>query len=248
MQILVDDLLTSYDVQGDGQPVLFLHGWGDNHQSFKQLTAHLPGLQAVLLDLPGFGKTQAPKEVWGLSEYAQFVADFLAKIDCQTTAIAGHSNGGAIAIRGLAQGILKADKLILLASAGIRDEYKGRKKALRVLAKGAKVLVSPLPKRLQRKLKVRAYQTIGSDLFVAEHLQETFKKVVTDDVLADAAKVKVPTLLVYGTADNATPPRYGEKLAQALPKADLKVIAEVGHFVQTEAPEIVADYIEEFLK
>src|SRR5690606_6749255 len=146
-------------------------------------------------------------------EYAQFVTSFLTKIQVQPVAIIAHSNGGAIAIRGLAAGELKTEKLILLASAGIRDEYKGRKKAVRLLAKGAKILTAPLPSRVQQKLKRKAYKAIGSDLFIAEHLQETFKRIVTDDVRDDAAKIAVPTLLVYGSEDTDTPVKYGQILA-----------------------------------
>src|SRR5690606_38998725 len=120
------------------------------------------------------------------------------------------SNGGAIAIRGMARGWLSADNLVLLASAGIRGEYKGRVKALRLITKAGKALTTPLPKSVKQRLRKKVYATVGSDMLVAEHLQETFKKVVTDDVREDAARLALPTLLIYGDQDDATPVRYAE--------------------------------------
>lgn len=248
MQVIVDSLLTAYDILGSGQPVLFLHGWGDNRHGLRPLALSLEGKQTVLLDLPGFGQTQAPPKAWGLDDYAAFVGDFLKKTEFKPVAIVAHSNGGAIAIRGLANGSLKTDKLVLLASAGIRDEYTARKKGLKLLAKGAKLLTAPLPKRAKHKLKRGAYNAIDSELFVAEHLQETFRKIVADDVMQDAARVNVPVLLVYGSDDESTPLRYGEKFAAVMPKAELKVVPGAGHFVHVDEADAVSTYLKDFLK
>lgn len=249
MEIVVDSLLTRYQSVGKGKTVLLLHGWGDSLSSFYDLSAKLSrNYQVVSLDLPGFGQTQAPPATWGLDDYAKFVANFAKKAGLtKIFAVVGHSNGGAIAIRGLANNTLKTEKLVLLDSAGVRSEYKGRKYALRVMAKAGKVLVSPLPKAPRENLRRKAYKLIGSDMFVAEHLQETFKKVVTDDVQADAAKIKVPTLLIYGQDDKATPPEFGEKLASKIAKSKLEIIEHAGHFAHHDQPEQVGQSVEEFL-
>ena len=127
--------MTEYRQSGTGKPVVLLHGWGDNMESWTGVAASLEGTHQVnILDLPGFGKSQAPKNTWGLNEYAEFVGEFLKKLEIIPEVIIGHSNGGAIAIRGLASGSLKADKLILLASSGIRDAYKGRTRVIRAIA------------------------------------------------------------------------------------------------------------------
>jgi pimeloyl-ACP methyl ester carboxylesterase len=249
MNIVVDGLLTNYQRVGKGKTLLLLHGWGDSAKAFQPFVQQFSqNYDVIALDLPGFGQTQPPQEVWGLDDYAGFVAAFIKKLGVDSVyALVGHSNGGAIAIRGLGNQQLQSEKLILLASAGIRGEYRGRKRILRAAAKVAKAATAPLPKRVQSKLKKRAYATIGSDLFVAEHLQETFKKVVTDDVLADARKLTLPTLLVYGSQDEATPPRYGEQLHKAIAGSTLKLIDQAGHFLPTEHYVEVAPIIKEFL-
>jgi pimeloyl-ACP methyl ester carboxylesterase len=248
MQVVVDSLLTQYEMQGEGKLVLVLHGWGDQARSFGPLQRSLAKRYRVLaLDLPGFGGTEAPKAVWDISDYATFVAHFLHKIgEKRVYVLVGHSNGGAIAIRGLAREELMADKLVLLGSAGIRGEYKGRVKALRLLAKAGKALTLPLPKSAKQALRKKAYKTIGSDMLVAEHLQETFKRVVTDDVRADAAKLTLPTLLVYGENDDATPVRYGELFHQVIEGSTLEVLPGAGHFVHLDRPDDVLRAIQEF--
>ena len=248
MQIVVNDLLTSYQLSGAGKLVVLLHGWGDSSQGSLALQAALAKhYQVFALDLPGFGGTKAPATAWGLNEYADFVAAALDKLELKSYAVVGHSNGGAIAIRGLAKGSLNASKLVLVASAGIRNQYSARNKALRLAAQTGKIIVSPLPARIQKKLKASAYKSVGSDLFVAEHMQETFKRIITDDVQADTARVQIPSLLIYGFEDTATPVYYGELLQSGLEHSELHVVPNAGHFVHLDKPAIVLGLIEEFL-
>jgi pimeloyl-ACP methyl ester carboxylesterase len=249
-QVVVDSLLTSYKVGGAGKTILLLHGWGDRAAGLKDLQAALSKKYKVIaLDLPGFGNTQAPTSDWDLNDYANFVSNFLNKIgDKKLHAIIGHSNGGAIAVRGLANGDFKADKLVLMASAGIRGTANARNKTLQLLAKIGKVLTAPLPKSVKNRLRRQAYQTIGSDMLLAEHLQGTFKKVVADDVRADAAKLKLPTLLLYGGNDEATPAWYGQTYHELIRGSKLEVLPETGHFIHLEQSQKIAAEIEEFLK
>ncbi|MCA9332142.1 alpha/beta hydrolase [Candidatus Saccharibacteria bacterium] len=250
MQVVVNALMTSYDKVGSGPAVLLLHGWGDSRKTFDTLINRLSdSFTLISLDLPGFGGSQSPNEPWGLDEYAKFVAEFLQKVECQNLmAVVGHSNGGAIALRGLGSGVFGADKLVLLASAGIRDHYRGRKKGLRLAAKTAKLMTKPLPKQVQARLRKKAYKAIGSDLFVAEHLQETFKRIITDDVQADAAKIHSPCLLIYGSEDSATPPGYGEIYRKLIDGSRLHIIAGASHFIHQSHTEQVSKLVEDFLK
>ena len=250
MQVVVDSLLTTYHSLGNnhGKTVVILHGWGDSSASWQAFGAQLSQrYRVVLVDLPGFGKTDQPAGVWGLDDYASFVAHFLSKIDVRAYALLAHSNGGAIAVRGLANGSLTAGKLVLLASAGVRTTYKGRKKALRMVAKTGKVLAAPLPAGVKHRLRRKLYTTVGSDMLVAEHLQETFKKVVGDDIQADAARLDLPVLLLYGEHDVSTPPDYGRLLHEHIDGSTLEIIGQAEHFVHQDQPAQVLKLVEEFL-
>jgi pimeloyl-ACP methyl ester carboxylesterase len=250
MQVIVDSLLTHYEVHGKGKVVLLLHGWGDSAAGLAKLQAALAKkYKVVAVDLPGFGSSQAPEGAWGLDDYAYFVSHFLAKIEAEKLhVLVGHSNGGAIAVRSLARGWLGADKLVLLASAGVRGEYKGRVKAIRMITKAGKALAAPLPKAVKHKLRKKVYKTVGSDMLVAEHLQETFKKVVTDDVREDASHLTLPTLIIYGDQDESTPQSYGKMFHEAIQGSQLEIVPGAGHFVHTDKPEVVVKALLGFFK
>ncbi|HUB93585.1 MAG TPA: alpha/beta hydrolase [Verrucomicrobiae bacterium] len=249
MQVVVKSLLTSYVRIGRGRPVLILHGWGDTGRSWygfaEQLAKHY---EVIVPDLPGFGDSQTPQEVWSLDDYAVFVSAFTRKVGVQPYAVIGHSNGGAIAIQGITTSRMRSERLVLLASSGIRGEDKGRRTAWKIVAKTGKAIVAPLPTSTKQKLRRKLYRAAGSDMLVAEHLQETFKNVVGQDMRHVASEVDVPTLLVYGEADTDTPPHYGELLAAAIHGSQFKLLPSTGHFLQIDSPTEVLQLVEDFLQ
>ncbi len=248
MQSVVSEILTTYSSAGKGRDVLLLHGWGDDHRTFEGLVHALSkDYHVTALDLPGFGASEPPREVWGLDEYAAFLAAFVQKQDIKPYAVIAHSNGGAVAIRAIARDSLAADKLILLASAGIRDRQKIRRLVLKIIAKTGKAFTFWLPERHKRKLRTKLYGAAGSDMNVVPHLQETFKKTVRQDVQTDAAKLSLPTLLVYGADDKATPVLYGRIFNKLIKGSKLEVIEGSGHFVHHDKAPEVLKYIQEFL-
>src|SRR3989344_1889749 len=103
MQIVTNSLITTYTRAGKGKTVVLLHGWGDSLASFRGVEGQLAkSFDVINVDLPGFGQTQAPHEVWNLDDYANFVADFLKKVEANDVyGFIGHSNGGALLIRGI---------------------------------------------------------------------------------------------------------------------------------------------------
>ena len=73
MKLIVYNLATEYTIEGAGGTALFLHGWQDNLHTWDSLASLLaPMYRVVRLDLPGFGKTELPRETWNLYNYIQF--------------------------------------------------------------------------------------------------------------------------------------------------------------------------------
>ncbi|HET8669112.1 MAG TPA: alpha/beta hydrolase, partial [Candidatus Saccharimonadales bacterium] len=249
MQVVVDSILTHYVRGGEGNVVVIVHGWADSSAGLHNLGAALSHhYDVIALDLPGFGKTDTPGNAWGLNEYAAFVGNFLKKIGVrQVWAFIGHSNGGAIVMRGVAQGRLEADRVVLLASAGIRNVYKGRTRALRLMAKTGKVFTAPLSASIKKKIRRKVYKTVGSDMLVAEHMQETFKRIISDDVRQDAAQLTQPVLLLYGEDDESTPIWYGEQFHELMANSTLEILPGAGHFVHLDRRKDVEDAILRFL-
>ncbi len=248
MQVVVDSLMTQYTRLGKGKSILIIPGWANDskvwHSFQLQAARHY---DVTVIDLPGFGGTQTPPTAWGLSEYGAFIKAFLNKINLRPQVIIGHSNGGAIAIRSLASNELQANQLVLIGSAGIRTSYKGRTKVLRLLTKSGKLLTLPLPTKTKKRIRRKVYSTIGSDMLVAEHLQASFKKIVEDDVQSDAAKLSLPTLLLYGEKDDQTPVSYGRQFHELINGSVFEIITGGGHLLQLDQPEEVIQRIEEFI-
>ena len=85
-------------------------------------------------------------------------------------------------------------------------------------------------------------------MLVAPHLKETFKKTVAQDVQKDAAKINIPSLLIYANQDKAVPVEDGETIAKLISGSKLIVLDKAGHFVHQEKADEVNNIIKEFLK
>ena len=250
MQVVVNKLVTNCELSGNGKLVILLHGWGDNLHGLeplhKNLTRHF---QVLSVDLPGFGSTEAPKEIWNLDNYSHFVADLLEKLELNDLyAAIGHSNGGAVLIRAISLGVIKPERLILLAASGIRSKQPAKRFALQVIAKTGNAATIWMPERYRQALRKSLYGAAGSDLLVMPQLQETFKKTVRQDVQADAATISIPTLLLYASNDQSLPHGSGKRYQELIPNSRLEVISDAGHFLHLDQPDKVSALVEEFLQ
>lgn len=250
MQLIVNDLIVNYQLSGHGKLVLLLHGWGDRAKGLAELQQQLAvDYQVVALDLPGFGDSQAPKGVWSLDDYGLFVHDFLKKLKLEMPfAVIGHSNGGALAIRAVSLQQLKPQKLVLLAASGVRTGSSARRVAIQMVAKAGGFITKYMPRRHRSALRKRLYQTVGSDMLIVPQLQETFKKTVRQDVQQDAAKLELPTLLIYAENDQAVPLTDGQRYRHLIKNSQLLIVPEAGHFLHLERPKLVIARIQDFLK
>src|SRR5438067_3542048 len=80
---------------GSGPPwVLALHGWRRTQRDWNDV---LVGLDAIALDLPGFGATPLPDRPWGSPEYAAAVTPVLEREFDGPAVVIGHSFGGRVA-------------------------------------------------------------------------------------------------------------------------------------------------------
>ena len=249
MKIIVQNLATEYLDEGTGKVVLFLHGWQDNLHTFNSLVSLLsPRLRIIRLDLPGFGKSEVPKETWDLDHYVRFVNDFIQKLNIQVDTLVGHSFGGRIAIKGEATKNLQAQKIILICSAGIAKNRTFRNLVFKLLAKIGGLITYIPPLIFWREgLRKRMYSFIGSDYLNTGALREIFLKIISEDLSASAKKITTPTLLIWGENDTETLLSDGKQLAGLIPNSKLKVISGTGHFVHKEKSQEVAKLVQEFL-
>jgi pimeloyl-ACP methyl ester carboxylesterase len=202
------------------------------------------------LDLAGFGGSQPPETAWGLKAYATHVRDTLLKIaitQSDISVLVGHSNGGAIAVMAVSEGLLSPKSLVLIASAGVRNIDDAKKTSLKLLTKFGKGGSLLLPKSKREALRKKYYASIGSDMLAVPHMEATYKRIIKEDIVQAAEKITVPTLLIYGELDTATPPSHGVVLQQAIRGSDLRVVQGADHFVHQHHTDDVLEYMRKFL-
>lgn len=247
MNVIVDGLMTSYQKTGKGETLLLIHGWGDSAKTFSALADQLKGsYQIVALDLPGFGGSQTPTELWGTAAFADFTRHFIKKLGLKPLAVVGHSFGGAVAIE-LAGNRPFFKDLILLASAGVRNKKSLKSAASKVGAKTAKPLLLIIPRDKRDRLKRKVYDSIGSDALLLPHMEAIYRRIVAEDMRPAANQINIPTLLIYGSSDKATPIKDGHILNRAIRNSRLEIIM-AGHFLHQEEPERIASLIRDFLE
>lgn len=249
MKILVNNLATEFTDQGNGLVMLFLHGWGDTPHTFNALVTEFgPSWRVIRLNLPGFGRSEPPEESWGVGNYARFVQAFIGKLGISIDVLVGHSFGGRIALKGVANGLLQPKRLVLIGSAGLAQRNTIRNILFKILAKVGKAALFPFPVDAKERLRRKLYEYAGADDFLrAGVLKETFLKVIGEDLSHSARNVHVPTLLIWGEDDTATPLSEGKRLNALISGSKLDIIKDAGHFVHQEKPSEVAWAIERFV-
>lgn len=251
MKIIVNGLATEYKDEGEGPVLLFLPGWMNTISTFDGLASRLVQKYRIIrLDFPGFvgGGTEAPASHWGVSEYANFTRAFIEKIGLKSYTLVGHSFGGRVAIKGTAEGILTPEKVVLIASAGIAKHRTIYNRILTLLAKIGKLILYIPPLTIWRKtLRKKLYQQLGSDYLAAGALSQIYINVIQEDLKEYAQKIKVPTLLIWGSKDNMVPLSDGELFKQLIAGSTLEVFEGVGHSPHQEKPEEVVRLISNFI-
>jgi len=250
--IQIKGLTVNYKTFGEGEPLLVLHGWGGSSESYLQLKDYLQdSFKLYIPDLPGFGKSEPPKEVWDVSRYMEFANDFATEIGLDKFLFFGHSFGGRVCIKFLNKYPEKVKALILCASAGIKHELTTKQKAGKAVSKiGKKVFKLPGVNKLEKVARKILYKSIGEHDYekLSSTMKESFKKVIAEDLQPLIKNIKVPTLIVWGKQDGMTPLSDAYIFEKEIEGSKLKVIDEARHGVHKQAPEKLGSYIKEFIK
>ena len=245
MNIEIGGVNANYRVQGEGEWLLLLHGWGADLRSFERIFKDLSAVRKVVApDLPGFGLSGDPTGEWGVGDYAAWVVNFMDALGIDHAAVLGHSFGGRIAIK-LASSPATAgriDRLILTGSAGLRRKRslfgRLRRKVLQFLSR----LFPALRDRYGRLFASRDY------LAASPLLRKCLIRVVGEDLAPLLPRISQSTLLVWGARDTETPLADGEVMKSLIPDSRLRVFPDAGHFAFLNRPEEFSGLLKEFLR
>lgn len=221
---------------GTGPPVVVLHGWGGRIESMAPVLRCLEGsFRLVALDLPGFGQSPAPGSAWGTPDYAAFVHSVARSVGVEKAHFVGHSYGAKTSLWLAATRPEAVSKVIAVGSSGIRTPPSARVRAKRAVSRAARAVgrLGPPGARLRDRL----YDAIASeDYREAGELRPILVRVVNEDLGELLPQVRSPTLLVWGSEDEAAPLSHGRRMEQLIPDAGLVVFDGAGHFAYLDDP------------
>jgi pimeloyl-ACP methyl ester carboxylesterase len=227
--------------------VVFLHGSGGSHHTFRDQWAGLKGVaRLVIPDLPGHGRSGGPP-LESVDACAAWVADFVGEIGLDRFLLAGHSMGGAIALQAALNGIGGLEALVLLGTgARLRISpviFEGMGERFREFApEFVGWMTSAASSDLLREDVTADILSTRPATFLADfHACNRF------DVMNRLGEIRVPTLVVNGDDDRLTPLKYGEYLAVNIPGAVLKIIHGAGHLAMLEKAAEVNNTIAAFI-
>jgi len=248
--VRINGLETYYTAEGQGPPVVLLHGWGSSRQSLTPLCSALATTFRVLaVDLPGFGWSQPPPSAWGTQEYASHILRLMQEVRIDRAALVGHSFGGRIAIALAATQPARISRLALVASAGIRPP-RGAGYYLRVATAKLVRRFFSLPGLggMGQRIIAKVSGRVGSrDYRAAGALRPILVKVVNEDLTPILPTIQAPTLILWGDRDQEVPPSAIETMATKIPRSRLVVFAGAGHFPFLDAPEEFCRTLSDFL-
>lgn len=241
MKISIKDIDVNYIQYGKGkEDILLLHGWGQNIEMMRPIGDRLEEKYRItILDFPGFGESDEPKEAWCIDDYVEVVEQLLKKLNVKKPVIMGHSFGGRVAIKYTANH--PTSKLILFGSPCIRTKE--------VLTLKVKVLkkLKTLPGMNQLGEKMKKY--IGSRDYKAASpiMRQTLVNTVNEDLSSSAKKIKVETLLIWGVDDTEAPLEDAKKLEMIMEDAALITLPGT-HYAYLENLYQVVTIITAFLE
>lgn len=224
----------SYLIEGKGDIILFLHGWGQNKESMLPIIDTLKNkYKCVLIDMPGFGKSKF-NNAKNMEEYTNKIRTFLEKNKLLPKYIVGHSFGGKVAIEYYKQN-KNIEKLFLIASPILKPK--------RHLNYYYKVLKHKIKKRLKLKSNEGSadYKNSPNEMknFFISVVNHHYNKMIKD--------IEIPVILIWGSKDKQVPLNRAKKLNKRLKNSDLYVM-KGDHFAYIENIEYTRLVIQKHLR
>lgn len=241
MIIKVKDLDINYIQYGEGSDIVLLHGWGQNIKMMEPIGEKLASkFKVTILDLPGHGNSNEPKEALTIYDFCEILKEFLDKLKIDNPIIIGHSFGGRIAI--IYASHYDTEKLILLGAPCVRKKEKlGLKiKTLKQLKKIP--VLNKFEEFAKRHIGSRDYRNANPIM------RQILVNTVNEDLSDCARKIKCPTLLIWGEYDNEAPVEDAKILEKLIDDSGLIIYPNGSHYTYLEFLNPVCKVIKTFIE
>lgn len=259
-----------YHEAGDGPPLLLLHGSGPGVSGWANFRGNLPvfseHFRCLVLDMPGFGKSYDPEGSPAMAA-PEAVLAFLDGLGLERVPIVGNSMGGGVAARLAANHPERVGRLVTIGGVGIPFFSA-------LPAEGIILLVEfvedPTRDRLLKWMRSMVFDpAILTDEFVEMRWQSAtdpdalagIRKMYNSEMLANLrpmmlsnpavlgmlAQIQAPTLLTWGRDDRVTPLDGAIAPMRLIPKCELHVFHDCGHWAMIERKAEFESVVASFL-
>lgn len=236
----INNVDINYIEYGKGKDVVLLHGWGQNIDMMKPVGDRLKNYHIIIIDLPGYGESSEPNSVWTIYDYVDCIYQLLKELKVKKPILMGHSFGGKISLEYASK--YEVEKLVLFGSP-FRPAIKKMPLKTKILKTAKKIPGL-------NKLEGFAKRHIGSDDYksASEMMRKILVETVNLDITEDVKKIKCPTLIIWGTLDDAVPLEDAYALEKLIKDAGLVIYDGCTHYAYLERINQVTKVIKIFLE
>jgi pimeloyl-ACP methyl ester carboxylesterase len=256
--VRANGLEIAYERAGDGPPLVFVHGAAEDGRIWQpQLAGLADEFTVVAWDEPGAGRSSDVPAGFGLEDYATCLAALIEALALGPAHVAGFSWGGTVVLE------LYRRRPDLVATLILIDTYAGWKGSLpaeevharvagahRMLSAPAEDFDPTLPGLFAGEPPPRfvpLLENIARDVR-PHNLRSQLLVMAEADQRDVLPSIAVPTLLIWGELDVRSPLSVARQFEQAIPDAELVVIAGCGHTTNLEAPEQLNEAVRHFCR
>lgn len=254
-KVNVNDIEMYYEITGQGDPLLLIHGLGSSTRDWEDMIPFLPNFQIITIDLRGHGQTTKPKGPYSIKMFAEDIVSLLKTLNLQSVNILGISLGGAITLQ-MAIDYPKFVKSIIVinSTAEIRmDSFKmkmeGFKRNMIVRLVGMKKMGEVLAPRLfikpeqeeQRAKLIERWAKNDKKAYLS-----AMGAIMGWSVKSQLSDIKCPALIV-GSDEDYSPSDVKKEYTTLISDATFVEIKDARHAVTAEKPKELCEIVNKFL-
>jgi len=267
-RFLEGDCRIHYHEAGSGPALILLHGSGPGVSGWSNFRGNFPvfagGFRTVVMDMPGFGKSERP--VFDRA-YPKVAADAAARLmdalGIEKAHLLGNSMGGYVALEFALAYPDKVDRLVLMGPGGLAVNVLGPEQSEGARRLG-EFMMAPSKKAMEAWVDTMvANKSVVDDQLIEERLANAMAPGALESAMAIFASlgqhpdpvpmyarlkgIKAPTLVTWGRDDRMLPVEGALMGFRQLPNAELHIFSRCGHWAQVERKEEFERLVTEFL-
>lgn len=237
----------SFIEEGDGEPLILLHGLFGALSNFEKLIDHFRKTHKVIVPLlPLFDLDLFHTSVGGLAKYLQ---RFIETRDYNNIHLLGNSLGGHIGLLHIIKFPERIKTLILTGSSGLFESGMGdsypRRGDYDYIKKKTELTFYD-PATATKELVDEVYDICNNRMKVIKIISLA-KSAIRNNLGEELNQIHQPTLLIWGSNDTITPPFVAKEFNRLIPNSELYFIDECGHAPMMEKPDEFNVILEKFL-